>query len=107
MSDPRTQVMSLPTTDGTNLQAWLMPDLDGRFTHGSVVRFVEVTGNGYRPLVSYRVDSLMYASDWSLRLHDQDPGLTITRPWMVGLLGWIQLFVERTTVEVTGDGPDA
>lgn len=88
--------MSVPAADGTMLQAWLHRGKDGSITQGSQVQFIEDTGNGYRPLVAYRVLSLMQAAQVrrSLTLHDGDPGLTIEQHWLLALLDWIQLSME-------------
>lgn len=91
----RTMVMTLPTGNGTIVQAWLRGTGNGRITLENRVEFTEDTDNGYRQVFSCSAGEVLAAlNEGSLPLRGQDPGLTIARHWLTSLADWVEMFTE-------------
>lgn len=97
MKDPCTNalLMDVIAKDGTPLRLTVHPAEDGYVGLDSMVEVTEHRHGSLRPLVSYHLRNMLVEGD--LTLHDQVPGLTIERPWLVTFGDWALLAAETQT----------
>ncbi|AXH66416.1 hypothetical protein SEA_SATIS_267 [Streptomyces phage Satis] len=95
---PETVAIDLPARDGTLLHLTLHQDENfpsGGFSNDSLLEVQEHTEHGLRPLVAYRVGSVL-AVEGDLTLHDGTPDLTIERHWLTTLADWLIMMAESS-----------
>lgn len=95
---PDTAEMDIPAQDGTLLHIVLHKEEDtGRFTYSSMVEVQQHTPYGLRPLVTYRMGSVVRAPRNKLfGLHDKDPGLAIEGHWLITISDWMEMLSEAS-----------
>jgi hypothetical protein len=106
---PETAAIDIPATDGTLLRLTLHREDDsGRFTYASLLEIQEHTASGLRPVMPYSAGSIVRAPNGakgSLQIHDQVPGLTIERHWLINVADWIEMLTEASVDTWGVDAP--
>ena len=90
--------MDVPAQDGTLLRLTLHQEEGStRFTYSSMVEVQQHTTHGLRPLVTYRMGSMLRAPrNKSFSLHDREPGLTIEGHWLITIGDWMEMLTEAS-----------
>lgn len=90
-----TMAMDVVAKDGTILRLTVHRTDEGHVELDSLVEVAEHYSGGLRPLVAYRLRSMLVDGD--LTLHDQVPGLVIEQPWLITFGNWAWLAAETLT----------
>lgn len=99
--------MDVVAKDGSLLRMTVHRTDEGHVELDNLVEIAEHYHGRLRPMVAYRLRNIL-AAERDLTLHDQDPGLTIERPWLDLFGHWVLFTAERLTdAQVDPDGKPA
>lgn len=91
--------MDVLARDRTRLRLTVSVKESGRVELDNPIKVAELRNGRAVPLTAYTVQGFLAAADdrGQLTLHDQIPGLTIDRHWMLAAGDWLHMLAEDLT----------